>query len=208
MHAAPIAYESQKGGLDEQEKHPQDSPRPPEEREVRAYRAHDEPATAIQWRTSARQRRGLHYLLGRCLEQPARVGESVTKHQLCRRPARSRVERRGTVLRPGPPARRTRAGTALPAQADRSGVERENQPRQGVRPDPAPGPSGGRLPCDGRAPRDQDAAAPMNRLTRSFISGCWTWRTSTAFASMPCTFRSTSWTLTSGASGTRWCRGS
>ena len=74
------------------------------------------------------------------------------------------VERRGTVLRPCPPARRARAGTALPAQADRSGVERENQPRQGVRPDPAPGPSGRRLPCDGRAPRDQDAAAPMNRL--------------------------------------------
>src|SRR5437762_1844906 len=59
---------------------------------------------------------------------------------------------------------RARAGTALPAQADRSGVERQNQPRQGVRPDPAPGPSGRRLPCDGRAPRDQDAAAPMNRL--------------------------------------------
>ena len=46
-------------------------------------------------------------------------------------------------------------------EADRPGVEREDQPRQGLRPDPAARPGGGGLPRDGRAPRDQDAAAPV-----------------------------------------------
>src|SRR5205823_106138 len=52
----------------------------------------------------------------------------------------------------------------LPTRADQPGVEGEDQPRQGLRPDPAPRPGGGGLPRDGRAPRDQDAAAPVTRF--------------------------------------------
>ena len=47
-------------------------------------------------------------------------------------------------------------------------LEPEDQPRQGLRPDPASRRGGGGLPRDGRAPRDQDAAARvMRRAKRS-----------------------------------------
>src|SRR4051795_3348268 len=82
---------------------------------------------------------------------------------LRRRPARGRAEGRGTVLRPRPPARRPRAGAALPTGADRPRAEPEDRPRQGLRPDPTPRPGGGGLPRDGRAPGDQDAAPPVIR---------------------------------------------
>src|SRR5437899_10740960 len=51
----------------------------------------------------------------------------------------------------------------LPAQADRPRVEWDHQSRQGVRPDAAARTGGGGPPRDGRAPRDQDAAAPVNQ---------------------------------------------
>src|SRR5438876_10197777 len=69
---------------------------------------------------------------------------------------------RRAVLRARPPPRRSRSGAPLSARADRPGVEPEDQSRKGLRPDPAPRPGGGGLPRDGRAPRDQDAAAPMS----------------------------------------------
>ena len=71
------------------------------------------------------------------------------------------LDGRGTVLRPRPPARRPRAGAPLPARADRPGAEREDRPRQGLRPDAAARAGGRGLPRDGRAPRDQGAAAPV-----------------------------------------------
>ena len=40
-------------------------------------------------------------------------------------------------------------------------LERQDRPRQGLRPDAAARSGGGGLPRDGRAPRDQDAAAPV-----------------------------------------------
>src|SRR5437879_4134049 len=58
-------------------------------------------------------------------------------------------------------------GAPLSARADRPGVAGEDQSRQGLRPDPAPRPSGGGLPRDGRAPRDRDAAAPVRRRAKS-----------------------------------------
>ena len=85
-------------------------------------------------------------------------------HGLRRCPARGRAQRRRAFLRARPPSRWPRPGAPLPARADRSGVEGEDQSRQGFRPDPAPRPSGGGLPRDGRTPRDQDAAAPVRRL--------------------------------------------
>ena len=73
----------------------------------------------------------------------------------------------GAVLFPRPSPRRPRSGAPLSARTDRPGVEREDQPRQGLRPDPAPRPGGGGLPRDGRAPRDQDAAIPVDlEMTR------------------------------------------
>src|SRR5438309_4083006 len=82
---------------------------------------------------------------------------------LRRRPAWRRAARRRIVLRPRPPSWRARAGTSIPPPADRPGDERRDQPREGVRPDPAARPGRGRLPSDGRAPRDQDAAASVMR---------------------------------------------
>ena len=69
---------------------------------------------------------------------------------------------RGVLLLARAPARRSRPGAALPARADRPDLEPEDRPRQGLRPDAAAGGGGGGLPRDGRAPRDQDAAAPVN----------------------------------------------
>jgi threonine dehydrogenase-like Zn-dependent dehydrogenase len=82
---------------------------------------------------------------------------------LRRRPARSRARGRGAVLQPRPPPRWPRPGAPLPARPDRPGVERDDQPRQGLRPHLASRPGGGGLPCHGRAPRDQDTAAPVTR---------------------------------------------
>jgi threonine dehydrogenase-like Zn-dependent dehydrogenase len=73
---------------------------------------------------------------------------------LRRRPARGRAQRRGVVLLACPPPWWPRPGAPLPARANRPGVEGEDQPRQGVRPDLASRPGGGGLPRDGRAPRD------------------------------------------------------
>ena len=81
---------------------------------------------------------------------------------LRRRPARGRVQGRGTVLHPRPPPRGPRPGAALPAQADRTGAGPEDRPRQGVRPDAAAGAGGRGLPGDGRAAGDQDATTPLN----------------------------------------------
>jgi threonine dehydrogenase-like Zn-dependent dehydrogenase len=80
-----------------------------------------------------------------------------------RRPARGEARRGGAVLRPRPPPRWPRPRAPLPARADRLGAREEDQPRQGLRPDLAPRPSGRRLPRHGRAPRDQDAAAPVRK---------------------------------------------
>src|SRR6266850_3006773 len=54
----------------------------------------------------------------------------------------------------------TRASASLLARSHQVGVEQKDQSRQGVRPDFASRSSGGGLPRDGRAPRDQDAATP------------------------------------------------
>src|SRR5205085_12528751 len=79
--------------------------------------------------------------------------------QLRRRAAWREARWRGTVLRARAPAWRSRPGAPLLAAPDRPRVGPEDQPRQGLRSDP-PARAGGRgLPRDGRAPRDQDAAA-------------------------------------------------
>jgi len=49
-----------------------------------------------------------------------------------------RTRRPGTVLRSRPPARRARSGSTLSAQAGRAGLGPDDQPRQGLRSDPAP----------------------------------------------------------------------
>ncbi len=69
---------------------------------------------------------------------------------LRRRPARGRAQRRGIVLRPHSPPRRSRHGASLPARADRPGVEREDQPRQSIRPGTAHGAGCRGLPLSGR----------------------------------------------------------
>ena len=61
---------------------------------------------------------------------------------LRRRPSWSRTQWRGAVLQPHPSPWRPGAGAPLPTRVDRLGVEREDQPRQGLRFDPAPRPSG------------------------------------------------------------------
>ena len=71
---------------------------------------------------------------------------------LRRRPARSRAQQRGAVLHLRPPSRWTGPVTSLPTNADRLGVERRDQSRQGLRSDPRP--SGRGLPRDGRETRD------------------------------------------------------
>ena len=68
---------------------------------------------------------------------------------LRRRSARSRAQRRKTVLRSCPPSWRPCSGAALPAGVDRSGVEPKDRPRQGLRFDTAARQRGGRLPRHG-----------------------------------------------------------
>jgi D-arabinose 1-dehydrogenase-like Zn-dependent alcohol dehydrogenase len=87
---------------------------------------------------------------------------------LRRRPVRSKARlhfpwgSRGAVLQSCPSPWRPRAGAPLPARTDRPGVEQEDQPRQGLRPDLASRGGGGGLPRDGRTACDQDAAAPVD----------------------------------------------
>src|SRR5437868_6465684 len=78
--------------------------------------------------------------------------------------ARGGAERPRAVLRPRPPPRRPRAGATLLAEADRPGAGPEDRPGKGLRPDAASRPGGRGLPRDGRAPRDQDAAAAVRRI--------------------------------------------
>ena len=61
------------------------------------------------------------------------------------------VEFKGEQLffTPRSPAWRPRSGPPLPARTDRPGPERNDQPRQGLRPDAAARSGGGRLPRDG-----------------------------------------------------------
>src|SRR2546425_5099431 len=77
------------------------------------------------------------------------------------RAARCRAQWRGSVLRARASARWSRSGAAVPARSDRPGVEREDQSRKSVRLDGCHRPGGGGLSRDGRAPRDQDAAAAL-----------------------------------------------
>src|SRR5256712_8519034 len=77
------------------------------------------------------------------------------------RAAWCRAQWRGPVLHARASARWSRSGAAVPARADRPGVEREDQSRKGVRSDLAAGSGGGGLSRDGRAARHQGAAAAM-----------------------------------------------
>ena len=74
------------------------------------------------------------------------------------------LEGRGAVLHPRPPPRRPRAGAALPARADRPGAEREDRPRQGLRPDAAAGPGGGGLPRDIRYRNEASSCPAMSAM--------------------------------------------
>ena len=76
----------------------------------------------------------------------------------CRTACRS-MER--VVLHARAAARRPGAGAALPAQADRPGLEGQDRSRQGVRPHAAPRSGRGGLPRHGRAARHQGPAAAV-----------------------------------------------
>ena len=79
------------------------------------------------------------------------------------------VEFKGEQLfyTPRTPAWRPCPGPALPARTDRPCPERNDQPRQGLRPDAAAGSGGGRLPRDGRTAGHQSSSAAIrNRFVR------------------------------------------
>jgi threonine dehydrogenase-like Zn-dependent dehydrogenase len=71
------------------------------------------------------------------------------------------------------------------ARADRVGVERKDQPRQGLRPEPVPRAGGGGLPRDGRAPCDQGAAASVDDWAEEFHKSGYRTEATNGFNEIP-----------------------
>ena len=100
-----------------------------------------------------------------CVGTPESMMQAIHVHatgwidQLRRRATRRGTRRRESVLHPRASTRWPCAGTPLPSDAHSAGAERNHQSRQGLRSRAAARASSRGLSSDGRAPRDQDAAA-------------------------------------------------